>query len=366
MNELYYYNPIGLVQSDVDGNDINNWKRVYNFINYAVGLNDRMGLLKLPVNTKIHPQCQLPVLGGTSSMSYKDCCTAQAQKLWDLSDRLGVPLGIMWSGGIDSTRVLVSFLENYPMNELATKVKVVTSEKAKFENPEFYYKHVLPNFELVNSELSPWLFDRKLILVTGELNDQLFGSDLLRGLILTNRDIFSARIDRQTVFSYVDAKIKHTDATAVLVDAVFKSADTYGIVLEKTSDWFWWFNFCFKWQTVCFRTMALAMPRFWPSIDQEYYSNYLHHFFATDEFQLWSINNPQVRVMEKWSDYKNQAKLEIFNFDGNQDYYQNKTKRGSLVTVFNQRAVAEAIGTDFKFYDNIKLSDWYNPNNSFN
>jgi hypothetical protein len=111
--------------------------------------------------------------------------------------------------------------------------------------------------------------------------------------------------------------------------------------------------------------MALAIPRLWPAIDQDYYSNYLHHFFATDQFQLWSINNPQVRVIEKWSDYKNQAKLEIFGFDGNQNYYENKTKRGSLATVFNQRTVAEAIGTDFKFYSHIEMSNWYNPNNHF-
>ena len=58
-------------------------------------------------------------------------------------------------------------------------------------------------------------------------------------------------------------------------------------------------------------------------------------------------------------------KVEIYQFDKNQDYYENKTKRGSLVLVFQQRVLTEAIDSNFNFYKNIDLSNFINRPNVF-
>ena len=363
MNSLLYYKAINAIRLNQDS-DFVNFAKIYKFIGIGVTLTDRTEQFEFPIKTTLYNQCQLPTLQ-PSTLTYRDCCNRRAQELWELSHKLDIPIGIMWSGGIDSTRILVSFLENYPLQELKDRIRIITSEYSKLENPSFYYNHILPNFELISSELAPWLFDKKMIIVTGEFNDQLFGSDTLLGFMMQHSDSFTKALDRQDIFNYVDKKINDPHVTNIFVDAVIDSARTYGVTLEKNADWFWWFNFCFKWQTVYFRILSLIMPKFQSNINPEFMQTYVHHFFNTTDFQLWSISNPQNRILKRWKDYKHQAKLEIYQFDKNQDYYENKTKRGSLVLVFQQRVLTEAIDSNFNFYKNIDLSNFINRPNVF-
>jgi len=360
---LYYFNPIPLTKNTSYA-EVNDWKSIYKFISLGVGLNDRTYQFKQPVNSKIYHKYQLPQLS-TTNMSYKDCCDKRAKELWDLSIRLQKPLGIMWSGGIDSTRVLVSFLENFPLAEIKDRIKVVTSYDAKIENQEFFRTYIAGKLDIVNVHTLPWMFDRSIILVSGELNDQLFGSDLLRNFMLENASCFTAKFSKDIIIQYVNQRIQNMRVTSLLVDAVVNSATTYGITLDKNADWFWWWNFCFKWHAVCFRSLLVCAPNLWSNLDEDFINNYQHNFFCTDDFQLWSINNSSSRNITKWSDYKYQAKLDIFQFDKNQEYFETKLKKGSLRTVFVQRAVLEGIDSNFKVIEKLNLEDHYNSDNDF-
>jgi hypothetical protein len=135
--------------------------------------------------------------------------------------------------------------------------------------------------------------------------------------------------------------------------------------LEKDIDWFWWWNFCFKWQSTWFIKLTLCAPKLRVNLTESYINDYTPHFFDSTQFQLWSINNPQVRILNKWTDHKYQAKLEIYNFDKNKNYLENKVKRGSLKTIFNQRLLFEGIDSDFNVINKINPDQWYTPNNIF-
>lgn len=364
MTSLYYFNPLA-VAGKFYRKDAISWSKVYNLINNAVVMNDRTGQFKQPINIEIHPNCKLPDLS-SSSLSYDECADRRTKELYDLSVSMNKPLGIMWSGGIDSTMILVSFLRNYSLADLKERIKIITSTEAILENPNFYKKYVLPNFEFINSEYIPWLFDSSVIIVTGELNDQLFGSDMIRGFLAKNGSNFvNGSFNRYQIFNYVDSKIKDSKVSNILVSAIIDSSTKYGITLEKNNDFFWWYNFCFKWQCVSFRLYALASPKFFNTINQEWNNQYLHHFYQTDQFQLWSINNPSVRYITDWKNYKYRAKESIFAFDGDAEYLANKIKRPSLQTVFHQRKVSEAVTTDFKLLEIFDPNDFYNPENPF-
>lgn len=363
MTPLLYYNPISAIRL-TSGNDGENWKKIYNWINPGVELTDRTGLLKLPIAALPYSGCSIPTPVPVS-YSYKDCCNRKAQELMDLSEQLQKPLGIMWSGGIDSTRVMVSFLENYPLSLLKERIKVILSEESVIENPEFYRNYILPNFGFINSEYTPWLFNRELILVTGELNDQLMGSDTMKAYRLFNKDKFNQPFDRTHILSYVNGLIKDEKISALIVNAVVNASVKHGVPIEQNCDWFWWYNFCFKWQGIWFRLMVIASPNQWQYIDSEFPGTYLHHFYSDAEFQLWSINNRPYRSMETWTDYKKVAKLDIFNFDGNQDYFDTKIKKGSLYTVFSQRSMVDAIDLNWKLVPKLENIDWYNSVNDF-
>jgi hypothetical protein len=271
----------------------------------------------------------------------------------------------MWSGGIDSTRVMVSFLENFSIAELKDRVKIICNENSIFENPNFYQKYIVTNFELINSENIPWLFNGSALIVTGEMNDELFGTNMLKNYLFINPGTYTNKFNKQNIFNYFSPRIKNDQATWLLVDSVINAANKYGVVLENDADWWWYWNFCFKWQLCYLRLITLAMPSLWPTLDSRYMENYIHHFYSTDDFQLWSINTPEARIIKKWTDYKFQVKKEIFDFDGDQHYFETKTKRGSLFAVFNQRSLAEAIDSDFNLIKTLDTSVWYDPNNSF-
>lgn len=363
MTKLLYYNPITAIRlaSGVDGQ---NWKKIYNWINPGVELTDRTGLLRLPIDAVAYSGCQIPEVSATN-YSYKDCCNRRAKELMDISERLQKPLGIMWSGGIDSTRVLVAFLENYPLSYLKERIKIIISEESVIENPEFYRNFVLPNFEFINSEYTPWLFDKELIIVTGELNDQLMGSDTMKAYRLHNADKFNAAFDQDHILGYVNTLIKDDKISKVLVDAVVNSSIKHGVPIEQNCDWFWWYNFCFKWQGIWFRLMVISAPKQWKNIDSSFPGTYLHHFFSTDYFQLWAINNRPYRTIGTWTDYKKVAKQDIFDFDGNEDYFNTKIKKGSLYTVFSQRTMVDAIDADWNLVPNLAEFNWYNADNDF-
>jgi hypothetical protein len=363
MSALYNFSPTVILRNK-GFPELESWKLMYKFISYGVGLNDRTNTLKQPIRTAVYPKCKLPELQ-IQSLNYNDCCNYRANELLEKSRAMQIPLGIMWSGGIDSTRLLISFLQNFPLSDLKDSVKIITSQDAVHENPKFFKNYILPNFDLINSEAIPWLFNKQYILVTGELNDQLFGSDLLRNYLIYSNTEYLEPLNKSKIFNYVNCKIEDTFISTIVVDTIFKSADRYGIVLEKNSDWFWWYNFCFKWQKVYMRTLALPVNSQWGNINESFVNNFLHHFYNTEYFQLWSINNPQIRNFSKWSDYKFQAKKEIYDFNKDNDYFENKIKRGSLQTLYHQRIHAAGLDENFNLLSDINLADWYLPDNDF-
>jgi hypothetical protein len=363
IKSTYFFNPL-VVGSTMLRKDIFHWNKLYRLINFAVNMNDRTGALKQPIHQSIYNRCAMPEYKITN-ISYKECCDNRAKELFELSEKLQKPIGIMWSGGIDSTNILVTFMRNYGINELKDKIKIILSNFSKIENTQFYYDYVLPNFDFVCSESTPWLMDGSMIIVTGEFNDQLFGSDMIRSLLLKNKTIVSEKLNKDYMLSFVNDKINDKEISSLLCDSIYESSQKHGIVLEKNVDWFWWFNFCYKWQNVHFRIYCLASPSIAKNINEEWDKTYMHHFYQTDEFQLWSMNNQQIREIDDWKHYKMQAKQLIYEFDKNVDYYNNKIKAASFQTVFYQRLVNECVTSDFKIIDNFNPEEFYNKNNMF-
>jgi hypothetical protein len=365
MKSLYYFNPISVVRG-LYRKDVIAWSGIYKLIGHAIGMNDRSNTLKQPIRLKMAPSCLMPDFAPFNG-TYDDCVDARVKELYDLSVRINKPIGIMWSGGIDSTMIVVGFLRNYSRAELKDRVKIVTSTPATVENPNFYKNHILPNFDMINSNNIPWLFDGSIILVTGELNDQLFGSDLIRAYLARRGAAeVNGAFDRDQVFSYINAFVDDEKVVNIMMDAILESAAKQGIVLEKNTDFFWWYNFCFKWQTVNFRVYALIAPKLISSINQEWNDTYMHHFYQTDAFQLWSMNHPEVRYIDDFKNYKQLAKQSIFNFDDDEEYLINKIKRPSFQTVFEQRLLCEAVTEDFEIIQKLNPFQYYNADNPFN
>lgn len=349
--------------SNFYGEDFKLWRTWYNHANYSVDYLDRAEYFKFPIRTEIYNRCRLP--DNLTNLTYKECCNITAHEIFIKADSLKTPIAVLWSGGIDSTRVLVSFLENYPLSELRDKIKVICDRYSIIEHPRFYKQFILPNFEIINSENLPWLFDRSLIIVTGEMNDQLFVATRYKEYSLSYFNDNLEILSQDRIFKFVNSKIKNELASSKLVNAVLQSAAKYGIQLTSDADWFWWWNFGFKWQFAYLRLFTLAMPRLWSNLTLDYDHNYFFNFFSSENFQSWSIKNPSVRCFRDWRQYKMSVKQDIYAFDKDIDYLENKTKKNSLTTIFRHRERADTIDVNFSPYKNFSYESLYDSTNSF-
>src|SRR5215475_8984077 len=70
---------------------------------------DRTVVLRTPVRTKsLFPMPQMRIL----NKDYEQICNERANELLIRAERLDVPIYVFWSGGVDSTCLLVSLLKN--------------------------------------------------------------------------------------------------------------------------------------------------------------------------------------------------------------------------------------------------------------
>jgi len=354
-----------MVESDLP--DIKLWASLYNdqAITYQ-SLVDRTGRIQMPYDIGLHEKFKMPTDLTGFNMGYEELCNAQAQRLLDLSERLNVPIYVMYSGGIDSTMMLISFIKQATTAQKKNNLVVALSPDSITENPNFYYKHIRPHLRIKSSEENTSWFDKTKIIVGGEHNDQLLGTDVPSKINETIPfDLVMQPHTNRILVEYFKVKKMSDEHANWWYDLLAWHATHAPCEIKSTFDLLWWFNFCFKWQTVFLRMLLRVDPPQKPNIDQEFCNTYYHHFFGHEDFQKWSMLNPHLKIKNDWNTYKFHVKDTIYKFTEDKDYWINKTKRASLYKLFLQKPVAKAITEDWQFLDTFSAEDYYVPENSF-
>jgi hypothetical protein len=108
--------------------DVEIWGNITKLIGLNIGLVDRAGGIDMPFNFKIYPGFEMPSLKDrTFNLTYEDCCNERAQYIIEKSKLLNKPITVLYSGGIDSTTVLVSLMKNLNQSEYRDRVIVALS-----------------------------------------------------------------------------------------------------------------------------------------------------------------------------------------------------------------------------------------------
>jgi hypothetical protein len=345
--------------------DVGEWAEIYKLINAGINHVDRMGRLQMPFRFGLYEKFRLPARIDGFSESYEDCCWRRAEEIARLQEEKQVPIALLYSGGIDSTAVLVSFAKLLG-NRLKERLTVFLSPESIQENPEFYFSFIRTNCRIESSERFSSLFDRSHIVVSGELNDQLFGSDIV-GTLARHEPFekIAGPYSREIVVRF----FKHSGMSETAANAWFDLLDGHArqapCAVETVHDFFWWLNFVFKWQCVYFRTLLRIDPAQQKNIDESFLDGYYRPFFCTTEFQKWSMANPDLKVQKSWRTYKFPAKRLIYEFNRDERYLNYKTKTASLYRLFLQKHNPVAITSDFEFLHELVPEDWYVEDNSF-
>lgn len=345
--------------------DVKIWSSFFDVIvSHNVPLVDRSELITMPYNYELYQRFRMPTDLSNFNLTYEDCCTLRAEELINTSKRLNKPITVLYSGGIDSTIILISFLKLGI--DLRDHVTVAMTPDSVNEFPNFYYQHVRPNFNLISSEQFSSLFDGNSILIGGEHNDQLIGSDIIGKV---NARFGTDRIHEPYENGFLkqwflsnNMEEQHADWWQ---DMLFWHAKQAPCEIKSFFDLLWWLNFNFKWQSVFFRILLRVGKNYRGNINQQYVDTCFDHFYAHENFQKWSMLNPHLKIKGTWDTYKFHAKDLIFKFTKDPIYRQEKLKRGSLWKLFVSKDTPIGITADYQYLYKLDKEEFYNPVNTF-
>lgn len=357
-------------QSNIFNEQINNLPefKVYldffkGFGNPWISFNDRSKKFTFPIHTYIPDQFLIPEYS-KSSFTYDECCFRRAKEIVTIQEKTDLPIRLLYSGGIDSSVVLASFIEILGIKEASKRIKVEMNQDSINENPLMWYKIILPNFDIINStcgysncDYGNWLY------VTGELNDQLFGAEIQQDFENWNGQYsLNKKIDL-TLLTNFFIQTKNIDYKSALVLSQMLIDNLKSCPTHQNNIWdlFWWYNFTWKWMYVYFRFFLFFKNE--NKINQLWLKNNYFPFFDTVDYQQWSMNSKEEKHHKSFDSYKFVAKNFVSKFLKSKDF-MTKSKKKSLPKIIFLRSKTNAITKNFEIYENIDIHEVLNKKNS--
>lgn len=262
---------------------------------------DRTGILDGTIETNY--TVEIPKLNGFNK-NIETVISERANELLNTSKNIV----LLWSGGIDSTLVF------YALIEANIKFDIVYTRNSTKEYPKL--ANEIESGQFVNNikslhkwtETSNEYWDNKLV-VTGEIGDQIVGTQMLCGYIREHKDM-----------PYKDIlKPEHCEPFNKSIDSLL------GCTEHTTAEFLWALNFVFKYESVLSRIGKYKIK----NDTTEYF-----HFYNSDDFQRWALSNYKTNVVfSKETEYKSISKQYIFSKNNDELYFKHKTKVGSLLVV---------------------------------
>lgn len=353
---LVYYKP-PLVMAGQNDAEMQRFSALFRVIK-PIPLVDRTGEVRFPLHLK--PLFPMPPLR-TETRSFEDIANTRASEIMARAEALDCDIYVMWSGGIDSTLILVTFLKTATPAQLQ-RIVVLLSEDSISEAPDFYRQFICGKLRMESAQLFPYLLGTRHLFVSGEHADQLFGSDII-GKLMTragNAIIHKpySRDVMRTQFSGKDARPEDVETCLDLFEFLASKAP---IPIETNFHFLWWLNFNLKWQSVFLRTLSYLAPRNISGMNADYVRERYLPFFVTEDFQQWSLNNPDKRIKDSWNTYKWVAKDIIFAFTGDEGYRRYKVKRGSLFFIILRKFSWNFMDENFKLMQQIDVNAYRQP-----
>jgi hypothetical protein len=353
------------------GQDIEDWLNLYDkeFVHNYTSDNDRTGSIIVPFKTHIPDDCRIPLFVN-SNITYSEAAANRARELIKLSDTTGKKIYLLYSGGIDSSTVLTSFINLLGIDEAVKKVSIMMSHDSIIENPWMWDKIIRPYFSVINSknfDLSSLKDD--ILYVNGELNDQLFGATGPFKVNVKAAKKLGLPIDKlianeeflHTVFDMLEfSKSANDKWTKVFL----KSMENCPIKDGSFVTLAWWYGFTCKWINVKYRVfMFNTVPGETYAIPKQVVSNNIA-FFDSADFQIWAMNNKEPKHLGSFETFKYTAKKYVSELVGPE--YMQKLKKLSFDKVLAMKKRTIAFDSDFVLHNNVTLDDIYLPDNDFN
>ncbi|CAE7240373.1 unnamed protein product [Symbiodinium pilosum] len=343
---------------------------------FRTPMTDRTGLLNKDCSLRLTVLEPVPDRDHSFCKSLAAVMDARAAYLVSRAQSRGCQLEVLWSGGIDSTSLLVAMLRAlYPgwrpwnsdtgfegdKKHHPAGMIVRCSADSIVEYPWFHENVLLPLHEAGAITIEPladaeevsklWEAPSSRMTITGECGDQIFGSQLLEAAFVKSEltALYEHGLDapwQDTVLhALLDMGIVRPDYKERWLHWFRPFVEKCPLRIVSAFDLLWWLNVACKWQTVCLRLFQRRPRLCWADLDR------IVHFFQTEDFQQWSFvpENHAAKMPDhrKWSTYKQPLKEYILDFTQDKEYFEKKLKAGSLCQV-NDASRFVILGIDDK------------------
>lgn len=394
------------------------WQQVYRetspggkfFINLGRRLNPNRFVSRdssewsLPWPQEIIPKYAMIAYDNTFTKTFEEVSDLKAQDFARRIRETNEKFAIMYSGGIDSTVIVVSLLKNLTKEELAN-VSICTSIAGIVENPVLWKNFIHGNFNVIDSMTHKYhdLISAGYTPVTADDGDCIFGtvfglniyhnwetiatkkklSDSSRAYIRTIihrfndpavhysqfKDLLIAYLDLtpNQVFPGLagpfEAGTEEASFGQILYDKFDLNCRTASVPVNSLHDFFWWLIFNVKMlncgvRGALYYNDVIEPGRAIASIE---------NWYMDPGYQQWSMNNNNngQKIINGPASYKNAAKNYIYSFDKNDYYFAFKLKMESMGLNTVRQATADTspngkIGTRFgitRDYTLLSLDD---------
>lgn len=364
MNELIYaYLPAMTRNSEVMGHAgmdaFTRYAFVYDGWYFPI---DRSGTLISPISSKnLYP---LPLFR-TVTKTYEDICDARAKEILATASQKNLTVYVSYSGGIDSTLVLVSLLK-WATDTQRDQIVVLITKESIAENYAFYRDYIRGKLRMESADMFPRLIGGKDMFLSGECNDMVLGAGKIGAFVgKYGVERVQGAYDREHISAFFNTWIKDENITRRLIILFERLSENAPIPIKTNFAFLWWITFVLKWQTVVSYTLTFVSPANNSAITSSYCSDRYIAFYDTEDFQLWSMNNPDKRIKDTWESFKYVCKDIIYDFTKDAEYRDHKTKKGSRDHLTNLLPHFNFIDENFNMRNEVAFDSIYVPNNSF-
>ena len=229
---------------------------------------------------------------------------------------------IMYSGGTDSSTVLVSMMKHPRFKEFldSGRFKVCMNSFSVHEYPEMFYEYILPNIPILATDYNFVVADPNHFVISGDGGDYLIcNTDVPVWEYEGTTDIFNMKGD--IIYKFFD-ECDPSGAFSRMTKGISKKAP---FELETISQVYWWLGQCFTNQG------EMCYPIAWTTLDvnqmldfNKYCRFFLHPMWTRFSFEYMSIRP----VYNNLRDMRKFWKKTIIDYTGHEVYW-GKNKANS-------------------------------------
>jgi hypothetical protein len=321
-------------QDPIDNKNGKYWIALNRCIIGVADWRPRAGTFETPWNAVSSLEFAPPPLAYTPD-SFEDIATCRALELIAEAKNTNRKLLVLWSGGIDSTFVLTSFIKNMEPQDRELVI-VCCNFTSIFENTQFYIDHISGKFKCLpyqQFDLTPDLLS-KYIIIHGDPGDCIQGPSLP-----AYADFIANGTHKEPWQNHVDAIAKHIQphTSHPYYEEGFGKWFTHKVCdnleevapenVKSVSDWWWWTYYNFKWEFSCQRAFFFSRKDHTTEFTTDQIKDFAKNtYFNTADWQHWSYTNLDKLIGNKRSSHKKFARDYIYELDRNDTYYATKVK----------------------------------------